>query len=99
MIPCIASSKYPYAHPPCSNPPLRSSPGAPGACITPSTETNGTATSELISPPSTSMRALRDIDPPHVRPPDHHGHYDERRTARGDRMGRIIVTEFVTLDG
>src|SRR3954453_20822240 len=36
----ITSSPYGASHPPCANPPDRSSSGPPGACITPSSETN-----------------------------------------------------------
>src|SRR5207253_7778561 len=40
------------AHPPRSNPPLRSSPGPPRPCITPSTETCVTVVSFMVAVPS-----------------------------------------------
>src|SRR5215813_9281771 len=40
MAEYIVSSQWFTAHPPCVNPPVGSSSGPPGACVTPSTVTN-----------------------------------------------------------
>src|SRR5215211_1326559 len=42
------SSKYPATQPPCLNPPVGSSSGPPGACITPSRDMNERTISFLI---------------------------------------------------
>src|SRR5215469_16698469 len=41
----------PPVQPPCANPPSRSSPGCPGAWITPSSDTYSTTTKFLTQPP------------------------------------------------
>src|SRR5215471_18792075 len=50
----------PPVQPPCANPPSRSSPGCPGAWITPSSDRYSTTTKLLIQPP---------LRPPHLRRP------------------------------
>src|SRR4051812_18205037 len=45
-------SKFPMAHPPRSNSPLRSSSGPPPPCITPSTETCVVVVSLMVAVPS-----------------------------------------------
>src|SRR5688500_17433563 len=49
----MISSKYGIAHPPCSNPPLLSSSGWPGPCITPSSDSCSLMISfRTMAPPS-----------------------------------------------
>src|SRR5438552_12093900 len=51
----IKSSKYPTDHPPYLKPPLSSSPGPPGACITPSSVMNDKTMSFLMSVPASLL--------------------------------------------
>src|SRR5438876_9443497 len=53
----IKSSKYPTDHPPYLKPPLSSSPGPPGACITPSSVMNDKTMSFLMSAPPCLLAA------------------------------------------
>src|SRR2546422_8304636 len=49
------SSKYPTDHPPYLKPPLSSSPGPPGACITPSSVMNDKTMSFLMFVPASLL--------------------------------------------
>src|SRR5215211_3438377 len=51
MTPCISSSQYPNDQPPWSKPPLGSSSGPPGACMTPSRVANVFTMSSRIAVP------------------------------------------------
>src|SRR5215472_11729516 len=54
----------PPVQPPCANPPSRSSPGCPGAWITPSSDTYSTTTKFLTQPPLCSPQLRRSaVDP------------------------------------
>src|SRR5437762_6135936 len=60
----VSSSNRGATHPPRSNPPLRSSSGPPGPCITPSTDTNVVTVSFISStpgPPPSAGDAIRDV--------------------------------------
>src|SRR5436190_7946514 len=80
----ILSSQWFIDHPPSVNPPLRSSSGPPGACMTPSSVTNVVTISSLIAiPPGAAGKGLVQ------RPPDEDVAIPQGVVA--DQVGRVRV--------
>src|SRR5690606_8715100 len=84
IMPMIASPvsllAYGALQPPCLNPPLGSSSGPPGACITPSSETCALTISILTAVPPFAWTAV-------------HRPLSSRRTGQGgfDRAGEFVM--------